>query len=189
MIDTHNRLLNLAEAAIRRHGYGGFSYADIAREAGIRKASIHYHFPAKSDLGLAVLDSYADRHLTMLGDIHATSRLGGQALTRTIELYRDAMGAGDDLCLLVSLAADAGTLPQPMREMLASATNATTNCLEENLLAGRKDMSISVAGEPAIEATSILATLHGAQLLARVHKDVAVFDRAVQPILTRISRR
>jgi len=188
-MNTQTRLLNLAETAMCRHGYGGFSYADIAREAGIRKASIHHHFPAKADLGFAVLDRYADRHLTMLGDIRVTSRLGGQALARTITLYREALGSGDNLCLLVALASDASALPQSMRDMLAAATAATTACLEELLLSGRKDMSISVAGDPAIEAASILAVLHGAQLLARAGRDIALFDHATQPIQTRISRR
>ena len=188
-MDTQVRLLDLAEAAMRRHGYGGFSYADIARDAGIRKASIHHHFPAKSDLGLAVLDRYSDRHLTMLGDIRITSRLGGQALTRAIEFYRDAMGTGDDLCLLTALANDANALSPAMRDMLARATLATANCFEELLLSGRKDMSISVAGDPAVEATSILALLNGAQLLARAARDITMFDRAIQPIQTRISRR
>lgn len=188
-MDTQTRLLELAETAMRRHGYGGFSYADIAREAGIRKASIHHHFPTKADLGLAVLDRYADRHLAMLGDIRVTSRLGGQALARTIALYREALGSGDNLCLLVALAGDANALPPAMRDMLAAATAATTACLEEILLIGRKDMSISVAGDPAVEATSILALLHGAQLLVRAESDISPFDLATQPLQTRISRR
>lgn len=188
-MDTQTRLLDLAEAAMRRHGYGGFSYGDIAQAAGIRKASIHHHFPAKADLGLAVLDRYSDRHLTTLGDIRVTSRLGGQALIRAIEFYRDAMGTGDDLCLLAALASDVTALPPAMRDMLTRATAAATACFEEILLNGRKDMSISVAGDPAVEAISILALLHGAQLLARAGQDITLFDRATQPIQTRISRR
>lgn len=188
-MDTQTHLLDLAEAAMRRNGYGGFSYADIAREAGIRKASIHHHFPAKADMGLAVLDRYVDRHLTMLGDIRATSRLGGLALARSVEFYRDAMGGGDHLCLCAALAADKNLLPPAMRDMLAAATAATIGCFEEILLTGRRDMSISVAGDPAMEAASILALLHGAQLLARAGADVTLFDRATQPLLTRISRR
>ncbi|KAE9771026.1 TetR family transcriptional regulator, partial [Escherichia coli] len=31
-------------------GYKSFSYADLAERVGIRKASIHHHFPGKEDL-------------------------------------------------------------------------------------------------------------------------------------------
>ena len=42
-------------------GFNGFSYADIASELGITKASLHYHFPGKAELGEALIERYADR--------------------------------------------------------------------------------------------------------------------------------
>ncbi|MDP2026901.1 TetR/AcrR family transcriptional regulator [Sulfuriferula sp.] len=41
---------------VQRRGFNDFSYADIANEVGIRKASLHHHFPTKTDLGLALID-------------------------------------------------------------------------------------------------------------------------------------
>lgn len=52
-MSTRDRLLEVANTLIQRNGFEGFSYADLARELGIRKASIHHHFPSKVDLGLA----------------------------------------------------------------------------------------------------------------------------------------
>ena len=78
---TQTLLLDLGEAAMMQRGFDGFSYADIARDAGIRKASIHYHFPTKQDLGLAVLHRYSQRLLERLAEIRQTARTGGQALT------------------------------------------------------------------------------------------------------------
>ncbi|MEL7519278.1 MAG: TetR/AcrR family transcriptional regulator, partial [Pseudomonadota bacterium] len=72
-MSTRDILTDLGEVAIRRFGYGGFSYADLARDAGIKKASIHHHFPAKADLGLAVLERYAQRLKETLEAISATS--------------------------------------------------------------------------------------------------------------------
>ena len=39
-------------------GYKSFSYADLAERVGIRKASIHHHFPSKEDLVHAVVQEY-----------------------------------------------------------------------------------------------------------------------------------
>ena len=56
--DTRERILDEAERLMGARGYSGFSYQDISRPLGIRNAAIHYHFPAKADLGLAVIERY-----------------------------------------------------------------------------------------------------------------------------------
>jgi TetR/AcrR family transcriptional repressor of nem operon len=53
---TAEKIVRAARDLIMTRGYNGFSYADIAEAVGIRKASIHHHFPAKSDLAKAVVE-------------------------------------------------------------------------------------------------------------------------------------
>lgn len=53
------RRLTIVDAArdhIYHHGYGSTSYADIARETGLGKGNIQYHFKAKEDLLHAAID-------------------------------------------------------------------------------------------------------------------------------------
>ena len=59
--ETADQILDLAEMLIQTRGYTAFGYQDIADRLGIRKASIHYHFPSKTNLGAAVVDRYAAR--------------------------------------------------------------------------------------------------------------------------------
>ena len=47
---TADEILRCARTLILAGGYDGFSYADISKVVGIRNASIHHHFPRKSDL-------------------------------------------------------------------------------------------------------------------------------------------
>ena len=47
-------LLDGAEACFRRAGYAGTSIREIAREAGVSKGLIHYHFQSKEHLFLEV---------------------------------------------------------------------------------------------------------------------------------------
>lgn len=187
-METRELLTDLAERAIRAHGYGGFSYADLAKEAGIRKASIHHHFPAKADLGLAVVDRYGDGLATKLANIRATSRHGGQALGRVIQLYREALGEGSTLCLCIALTADKDKLSSAICVKLAQANAMVTDWLAETLLIGRKDRSISVGGNPPEEAAAILAQLQGSQLIARAGSDIALFDTAMTPLMDRIGK-
>jgi TetR/AcrR family transcriptional repressor of nem operon len=59
--NTADEILDLAETLIQARGCNAFSYQDIADKLGIRKASIHYHFPSKSDLGISVIERYTGR--------------------------------------------------------------------------------------------------------------------------------
>ena len=52
---TSHRILDVAEYLMQTRGYNGFSYADVAGEIGITKASLHHHFSTKAALGAAVL--------------------------------------------------------------------------------------------------------------------------------------
>ena len=65
-MDTRTALLESAERTARQRGYDGFSYADLADDVGIRKASIHHHFPTKATLALALIER-DDRESTARG--------------------------------------------------------------------------------------------------------------------------
>lgn len=52
-MSTYENILRITDTLIQQRGFLGFSYADLEKEIGIRKASIHHHFPRKTDLGIA----------------------------------------------------------------------------------------------------------------------------------------
>ncbi len=180
--------MDLAEQAMCTRGYSGFSYADIARDAGIRKASIHHHFPTKQDLGLAVLNRYGERLVHRFGQIRQSSRSGGQALAAITDLYRARADNGQMLCLCAALSSDAHAIDDRIRSALQRINDLVAGLLEEILVTGRGDRSISVGSDPKAEATSILAMLQGAQLMTRVTQDPATFDAATAVLAARINR-
>lgn len=186
--NTVEKLLDLGETAMRSRGYAGFSYGDIALEAGIRKASIHHHFPTKLAFGRAVLDRYADRMAESFRAIDGRCRTGAHALSEAIALYRDALGTGDRMCLCAALAADTLLVDSEIRMLLDRANRMTIDWLEQVLVRGRRDRSISVGGDPRLEAVSILAQLQGAQLVARSAGETAMFDTAMSSVTARLSR-
>src|SRR5438270_4395713 len=66
---TAERALDIAERLVQTRGFSNFSYADIAAELGITKASLHYHYPGKAELGEALITRYAERFSEALGRI------------------------------------------------------------------------------------------------------------------------
>ena len=66
MNDTRNKILDVADDLVQRVGLNAMSYKHISEAVGIRKASIHHHFPKKEDLVDELLKrcefSYGDRY-------------------------------------------------------------------------------------------------------------------------------
>ena len=53
-----DEILEVGQELIQTVGYDGFSYRDIADRVGIKSASIHYYYPAKTDLACAAARKY-----------------------------------------------------------------------------------------------------------------------------------
>src|ERR1700676_2907376 len=94
--DTAQRILDVAERLAQTRGFNGFSYADIAAELGMTKASLHYHFAAKADLGCALIVGYGRRFEAALAEI-ASANLQ-VTLCRYVQLYEDVL-VRDRMCL------------------------------------------------------------------------------------------
>lgn len=65
---TRTKIMEAAEQLLRTRGYSDFSYADLVEQAGIRKPSIHHHFPTKEDLGVAIVSDYLVNFKATLDD-------------------------------------------------------------------------------------------------------------------------
>src|SRR6186997_2492680 len=113
--DTNSRILDVAERLVQLRGFNGFSYADVASELKVTKASLHYHFPGKAELGEALVERYAARFADALS---AIDRRGGDAPAK-LEAYADIYAEvlrDRRMCLCGMLAAEYETLPEPMRK-------------------------------------------------------------------------
>ena len=70
-MEMKEQILTSAQRLVQQRGFNGFSYADIAAEVGIRKASLHHHFATKTDLALALIEGYSAALNTELARISA----------------------------------------------------------------------------------------------------------------------
>src|SRR5689334_23991606 len=108
---TAERILDVAERLVQTRGFTNFSYADISAELGITKASLHYHFPGKAELGQALIARYGERFAQALADIDQTVRDAHAKLEAYAELYADVL-RGNRMCMCGVLAGEYETLPE-----------------------------------------------------------------------------
>ncbi len=187
-IDTKADLLDSAERAVRARGFDGFSYADLANDVGIRKASIHYHFPTKAALSVALMQRYATAIQEACTEIEDGTPTGSGRLAALIALYRGALNDGKSLCLCVSFSASRESLSPEVITHIGQFRAMIVRWLTGVFELGRQDGSISDVTAPAAEATATLSLLEGAQLGARAEEDIAMFDDALELLNTRLAK-
>ena len=167
---------------VQTRGFNGFSYAHIAAELGITKASLHYHFPGKAELGEALIARYTARFAQALENLESPQRGAGEKLEAYAELY-SAVLRGDRMCLCGMLAAEYQTLPKAMGDAIVGFFDANHAWLTGVLTVGRADTTLAFDGDPCDGAQTILAGLEGAMLVARPYQDPARFETAARKIL------
>ena len=88
---TASKILDVAERLVQLRGFNGFSYADVAEELGISKASLHYHFAGKAELGEALIERYASRFTGSLDEIETRPIDARAKLAAYASLYGDVL--------------------------------------------------------------------------------------------------
>jgi TetR/AcrR family transcriptional repressor of nem operon len=183
---TATRIVDVAERLVQTRGFNGFSYADIASELGVRKASLHYHFPSKAELGRTLIVRYAERFVAALAELDEAGLAPCAALEAYVALYRSVL-EGDRMCLCGILAAEHQTLPEPMREPLTRFFDDNETWLAGVLDRGRADGTISFEGSAVDTARLILSGLEGAMLVARASADSSRFESTTRSLLAGIT--
>ncbi|ACK50309.1 transcriptional regulator, TetR family [Methylocella silvestris BL2] len=165
--DTRQRLLVCGEALVRTRGFNGFSYADLASAVGVRTASIHYYFPSKTDLGVALIASYDQRYDAAMAQIVRSTEDGVRRIRAYADLYLD--GLEQNLgCLCAILAITPDFLPVEMRDAVGRFFKKHFHWLEQMIEEGRANGSIRADADPQRQARIIIALLEGALLMERM---------------------
>ena len=186
--DTAARILDSAERLVQSRGFNGFSYADVAAELGVTKASLHYHFPGKAELGEALIGRYAARFTEALEEIDAGGGDAPAKLAAYARIYGDVL-RDKRMCLCGMLAADYDTLPEPMRDAVLHFFDANEGWLTNVLEQGQAEGSIHLDGSAGDAAQALVGGLEGALLIARPYGEVARFEAAATQLLTSLAGR
>jgi TetR/AcrR family transcriptional regulator, transcriptional repressor for nem operon len=184
---TAQRILDVAEHLVQVRGFNGFSYADVAAELGVTKASLHYHYAGKAELGEALIARYAARFAERLTAIDAETADAPAKLAAYASLYGDVL-RGRRMCLCGMLAAEYETLPEQIRVTVVAFFDDNEAWLEGVLEQGRTEGDLRFDASARDTARMIIAGLEGAMLVARPYSDIERFQTAAATLLTNVAR-
>jgi len=168
---TRESLLAAAVELLRSFGYASFSYRDLAEAVGIRTASIHYHFPSKSDLGVALVEELRlatrERERALVAD-HPNVRNRLLALCSHIAEHT----CGDHKsCPINLLQAEYAVLPEPVQRAVTSLVDEKLSIITRWLDEGRQAGHLRFPGAPEAQARLVWAVIEYGTQFIRSHPD------------------
>ncbi len=166
--NTKERILDIAELLIMSKGYNWFSYKNISEELNIKNAAIHYHFPSKKDLGVAVIQRAQARFRESYEFPATIERSPLDILNLSIEEYTGYLNSDNTLCLGSSLESDFHTFPDEMQKEVRIYISEILKWTSNLLSIGRRKGVFTFSGSSEDKAFFLLASLQGALQIAKV---------------------
>jgi len=166
MSNTKDKILEIAENLIRTQGYNAFSYADIAEVLQIKKATIHYYFPSKSDLGEAVIQQTVDRYVDAFEqwrDLDCKTQY-----VNFINFYKESRKR-QWVCLLGTLSSSYETLSEGMQVKLRYLGEVIHDWLTKLLIKGQQQNIFNFTDAPHTRAYLIQSALITSLLLNKLY--------------------
>lgn len=165
--NSKRTILNMAEDLLQYKGFNGFSYAHIASELGVKNAAIHYHFPTKEDLSIAVIKRYRDRFQLWINNSRVKDLTHEKKLDWFLSIYNDMRVDQGKVCLVGSMEVEFNTIPEGLQAEVEALHREMLAWLEDTLQQGRDAGVFHFHGEAANKAALMLSSLQGALQMAR----------------------
>ena len=185
-ISTRDRILDIAQRLIQSRGYNAFSFSDLAKELGVRTASIHYHFPTKADLGVALLRRYRQRFRQELAWIASNGGDSVSHLAQFAALFERTFKTNSQLCLCGMLGAEVTSLPKQVAAEVERFFSETELWLANVLTSGKRARRVAFSGSPRTQARMLIALLEGAMVVARGMRHNAYFQGMARNYLLKL---
>lgn len=178
-MDTKEQIIQIADSFIRDKGFNAFSFYDISNKVGIKTASIHYHFPSKADLGVAVIDSHIQRLSQVIKEYQLMSP--SDKLDKFFSIYNKIINE-NRICLVGSLATDFNTLDEKVRLKLKEFSEMFLIWVSEFLEEGKKKNIFDFEGESRTKALMIISNMLAIVQLSRLTtpNDFEVVKKTIQ---------
>ena len=184
---TADAILDHAQKLIVAGGYNGFSYGDISDAIGIRRASIHHHFPTKAHLVSVLVERYVGRAREGLQSIKTHVDDPAAQIGAYLDYWQQCVTDGaQPFCVCAMLAGEMPMLPEGVALHVRAHFRNLAGWLTALLKAGAEEGRFRLDNPPEEEAQILMAAVHGAMLSARALGDPHIFSAVLGPQVERL---
>lgn len=183
MSDTRIKILDVADDLVQKVGLNAMSYKDISEAVGIRKASIHHHFPKKENLVDELLKRCAISYGDKYQQIADSDEQAPEKLRKIAAVFQNGL-SNKKLCLVGSISTNSNTLQDSSCDILHSTIKNTVSIFTLVFEQGRHEKSLTYTGTANETAFAFLSLLIGAQTVARAYGGVDLFHQAAEVFIS-----
>jgi TetR/AcrR family transcriptional regulator, transcriptional repressor for nem operon len=176
--DTKQRIMTAARLTVQDRGYGGLSFRELAKDVGIKSASIHHYFPTKGELGGALAERYTSDFAEYLDGLLGEGLDQETCIRKYTDVFRNTLLNENRMCLGGIMAAEHKELPVEVRAEVVKFSEMNVRWLIKVLSLGKSARVVTKATQR--RALAIFAAIEGAQLVARSRGDVSAYDEIVE---------
>ena len=184
-METKEKIVTEAITFITTRGTNAFSYKDISKEIGIKTSSIHYYFPTKNDLILAVLEHVIQKNK------EDRKRNNYSNMKSALRGYIDEhilIREQNKVSIIAALAADINTLEPQIKAILNNYIEEEIDYLAYILNKGVKENLFVYKATPRIQALMILTNLLAISRISMITKEI-YFEDVARQILIDIEKK
>ncbi len=168
--NTHLKILKEAEHCLQLRGYNGFSYKDLANAIGIKTSSIHYYYPTKVELVVAVIAFYMDQFTAELARISHSKKSTTDKLLDFIDtIFAKTFSNKRKMCLGGILAAEMSDLDPKVQTKLQEFFTKIESWIVSTIKdTPRQGSPAKNRKAPETFARQLIVQIEGALILARL---------------------
>ncbi|EEV7801389.1 TetR/AcrR family transcriptional regulator [Escherichia coli] len=185
-MSTYDKILRMADTLIQQRGFLGFSYADLEKEIGIRKASIHHHFPRKTDLGLAYCQYKTEAFSRLNTTIHNVP-LGVQRLRTYLDAFAGCAERGE-MCGVYAMLSDSHQFSPELQEAVSRLVHEEIQILKDIISSGQNSGEFKIVLPSDELAVIVCSALKGALMLNRFSPH-DIYSRTVNVLIKMLDAR
>lgn len=159
---SHQRILDAAARAVRRHGYAGVGVAEVMKEAGLTHGGFYAHFKSRDALLAAAVEHAGTGSRKALGRrIAASLDAGASPLRALVEAYLspEHVAAEDMGCPVAALGSEMVRQPEDVREASRRRVLGLIETVRQALPPGADPR------QAAVIASSLVGTVQLARML------------------------
>jgi len=181
---TRDSIISFADHFIRDKGFNAFSFNDISKSIGIKTASIHYHFPTKTDLAVAIIKDHTVKFNALKKELHDKPPL--IKMEGFLSFY-SKIKSDNKVCLVGSLATDLHSFDKKIKKELKAFAEIFLNWVIEILEEGKQKQVFGFQGTSRTKALLIITNMLAIVQLSRLTNDddfFAVRDSILKDLKT-----
>jgi TetR/AcrR family transcriptional regulator, transcriptional repressor for nem operon len=184
---TKRAILDAAEQLVFRRGFAASSVDDVIAAAGVTKGAFFHHFRTKAELGQALVERFARRDRAHLErNLARAERLAGDPLMQLLLLVglfeEDIESLGSEIpgCLFACYIYEAQLFDARTLDIVAKGLLAWRDLLRPKFEAAIRNCEPQRLVTPDELADQLLATIEGAMILGRSHRDPTLLPRQLR---------